>query len=99
MLYESRILPRVDTIRKRLFFCSVEARFLLVKKKFRRSWTGTLSMVYNSETHASPRSDSRVTPPFFRRPVLPTASHLSLGADEDDDVDVEVPAGRRSVVA
>jgi len=34
------------------------------RKKKRRLQTGTLSTVYDSETHASPRSNARVTPPF-----------------------------------
>jgi hypothetical protein len=79
------------------FCCSLEARFVSVEKKITRLHTGTLSTVCNSETRATPRSNSRVTTPFApsASPRPSVSPVVSPAADEDGDVDVQVPAGRR----
>jgi len=85
-------MPRVDTISKRPFSCSVEARLLFVEKKEtaitdRHTFDGI--RLRNSRV----TSLERTRHPALFSSILPAraASHLSLGADEGDHVDVEVP--------
>jgi hypothetical protein len=83
------------------FFCWFEARFLLVVKKIRRSQTGTLSTVYSlriTQKRTGRPAPARATPALFSV-GLSTPRRLTCrlppSADEDDDVDVQLPAGRR----
>jgi hypothetical protein len=89
-LHESSIPPRVNTRTKRPFLLLVESSLPIGRKIIRRFYAGTLSRCITQKLTRLPAR------PFLRRPLHPAASHLwSPSADEDDDAEVQVPAGRR----